>query len=1010
MEYNQKIMKQLSNYGIVLLFGALLLSPLSIWAQEQVSGTVTDENGAPLPGTTVVVEETNQGTTTDFDGNYQINAAQGQTIVFSYVGYESQSMAVGTSSSINMQLKAANELEEVVLTGVAGKTDLKKVSFAVGKVNEDEIQQAPGVNPANAIRSKVPGVTVVQGSGLPGNASAIRIRGATSLIGSQAPLIILEGIILEGTLADINSEDIESMEILKGSAASSLYGSRAANGVIQIFTKRGSSSLGTDIKIRSEYGVSYIPKTRLPSIAQHHNYQLDSDGQFLLDEEGGLQLEDDKIIDNDFPNYFDSVNQFYKSNDFHSQYISITNRSEGSNSLISFQNLEQEGILSLDFYGYNRQNFRLNHDIKISDKFRISSSNLVSASEGIEPTLGSGSPFYSLLFTPPHANLHEKNSEDGSEYNWDAQSEANWPTTETNPLYTLNNLNLTRNRERFVSNLKLSYLITDYLELETYYSIDYENSRFSQFVDTDWLDEENSTFLNGYIFQTRFNSRADNISATLAFDKYVNDNLNLKIKVNYFHENRNTSSINASGTELGITGLNTLDNVISGSENIGSSRFNIVANSFSIISAFDYKDRYLIDFLVRNDGVSLFGPNVRNQNFYRFSAAYRISEDLNLNGIDEWKIRGSFGTSGLRPPFSAQYETYNVSQGTATKSTIGNDDLGPYFSTELEVGTNLSFLNIFDFELNYATKSTNGQVLPVDIPVELGGFASQWQNAGTLESSTYEALLRADIINKNNLSWDISFLFSSTDQTITELARPEFQIGPNNAFLIKEGEPFGIFYGHKVLDNLADLPAGTDLSTYRINDDGYVVNEDHEPQFLLDENGNKSQVVIGDINPDFNLSISSTLNLKKFSAYLLFDIKKGGDVYNQTKQWTYRELLHPEVDQTGKPEAEKIPAGYYSGLYNINNTTSHFVEDGSYFKFRELNLSYNLTQDLMGETSFVKNIKFSLIGRNLITISNYSGVDPEVTVLGNGDQTNFMFDGFGYPNFTTVTGGIEINF
>jgi TonB-dependent SusC/RagA subfamily outer membrane receptor len=344
MEYNQKIMKQLSNYGIVLLFGALLLSPLSIWAQEQVSGTVTDENGAPLPGATVVVEETNQGTTTDFDGNYQINAAQGQTIVFSYVGYESQSMAVGTSSSINMQLKAANELEEVVLTGVAGKTDLKKVSFAVGKVNEDEIQQAPGVNPANAIRSKVPGVTVVQGSGLPGNASAIRIRGATSLIGSQAPLIILDGIILEGTLADINSEDIESMEILKGSAASSLYGSRAANGVIQIFTKRGSSSLGTDIKIRSEYGVSYIPKTRLPSIAQHHNYQLDSDGQFLLDEEGGLQLEDDKIIDNDFPNYFDSVNQFYKSNDFHSQYISITNRSEGSNSLISFQNLEQEGI------------------------------------------------------------------------------------------------------------------------------------------------------------------------------------------------------------------------------------------------------------------------------------------------------------------------------------------------------------------------------------------------------------------------------------------------------------------------------------------------------------------------------------------------------------------------------------------------------------------------------------------------------------------------------------------
>ena len=294
-------MKQSIQNGIVWLLGIALMSPLFGWSQGLITGTVSDENGMPLPGATVVVEETNAGTTTDFDGNYQISASTGQTLIFSYVGYESQSVAVGISSSIDVQLQAANELEEVVLTGVAGKTDLKKVSFAVGKVNEDEIQQAPRVNPANAIRSKVPGVTVVQGSGLPGNASAIRIRGATSLIGSQAPLIILDGVILEGTLADINSEDIESMEILKGSAASSLYGSRAANGVIQIFTKRGISNLGTYIKIRSEYGVSYIPKTRLPSIAQHHNYQLDSDGQFLLDGEGGLQLEDDGIIDNDFP-------------------------------------------------------------------------------------------------------------------------------------------------------------------------------------------------------------------------------------------------------------------------------------------------------------------------------------------------------------------------------------------------------------------------------------------------------------------------------------------------------------------------------------------------------------------------------------------------------------------------------------------------------------------------------------------------------------------------------------
>ena len=977
--------------------------------QKSISGTILDETGGPLPGATVLVEGTNRGVTTDFDGNFSIQASEGETLIVSYVGYADQSIPIGSQDSYSATLSPDNELEEVVLTGVAGKTDLKKVSFSVGKVGEDAIQQAPGVNPANALRSKVPGVTVVQGSGLPGQSSSIRIRGATALVGSQSPLIIVDGVILEGTLADINSEDIQSMEVLKGSAASSLYGSRAANGVIQIFTKRGNTNFGTNVKIRSEYGISYIPENRLPQIAQHHNYQLDSSGEFLLDNSGGLQLEDDKIIDNDFPDYFNSIDQFYKANDFHSEYIQVTNRTENSAALLSFQNLSQDGVLSFDFFGYQRQNFRVNYDLNITDKLKISTSNLFSSSEGIEPSLGSGSPFYTLLFTPPHADLNGTNSEDGSPYNWNAQTEAPWPTTETNPLYTLNNQKFERVRDRIISNLKLTYNFNEYLEFETYYSIDYENQKFSLFVDKNWLDDQNNTFLNGFISQARFNSRADNISATLAFDKNVTDDLNIKAKTNYFYENRHWSNISASGSELGITNLNTLDNITSDNESVSSSQFDIIAKSYSLIIALDYKDRYLVDFLIRNDGVSLFGPNVRNQNFFRVSGAYRISEDLKIPGIEEWKLRSSYGTAGLRPNFAAQYETYTVNEGSATKNTIGNNDLGPFFSKEIEIGTNLSFLNRFNFEFNYAEKNTEGQVLPVDIPVELGGFARQWQNAGTLQSKTYEASLGIDIINNESSSWNLNFLFSTTDQLITKLNRPEFQTGPSNAFLIKEGEPFGIFYGNKVLTSLSGLPAGSDATQFSVNNEGYVVDQNQIPQFVLDENGGKAQVIIGDINADFNLSINSNYSYKNFSTYILFDWKQGGDVYNQTKQWTYRELLHPDVDQSEKAEADKISSEYYSGLYNVNATTDHFVEDGSFFKLRELNVSYNFTEETLGNSG-IKNIKLSLIGRNLFTISNYSGVDPEVTVLGNGDQTNFMFDGFGYPNFTTFTGGIEINF
>ena len=805
------------------------------WAQQKtIRGTVLDETDTPLPGATVIIDGTAEGVSTDFDGNFSINATIGDVLVVSYVGYADQRITVGDQDNLTINLALDNELEEVVLTGVAGRTDTKKVSFAVGKVGEDVIQQTPGVNPANALRSKVAGVTVVQGSGLPGTGSAIRIRGATALVGSQSPLIIVDGVILEGTLADINSEDIQNMEILKGSAASSLYGSRAANGVIQIFTKRGNTNIGTNIKVRSEYGISYIPEQRLPEIAQHHYYKVDSSDNFLLDSSGGLQIDDDEIADNDFPNYFNSINQFYRSNDFHSEYVSITNRTENSNTLLSFQNLSQEGILSFDFFGYNRQNYRINYDLDITDKLKLSTSNLFSSSEGIEPSVGSGSPLYTLLFTPPHADLNGTNSEDGSPYNWNASDDAIWPTLETNPLYGLNNQQFERTRDRIISNLKLTYSFTDYLDFETYYSIDYENQMFSLFVDKTWLDTETPAFVNGFISQTRFNSRADNFSATLAFDKNVTDDLNIKAKANFFSENRNFSNIFASGSELGITGLNTLDNVTSDNESIGSNQFNVVAKSYSMIVALDYKDRYLADFLIRNDGVSLFGPNVRNQNFYRVSGAYRISEDMAIPGIQEWKLRGSYGTSGLRPPFQAQYETYTMNEGSATKSTIGNNDLGPFFSKEIEIGTNLSFLDRFNFELNYAEKNTEGQVLQVDIPVELGGFASQWQNAGTLQSKTIEASLGVDLIYTDDISWDLNVLFSTTDQLITKLNRPEFQTGPSNAFLIKEGEPFGVFFGNQVLRDLADLPSSADKTQYTVNNDGIVIDKNHAPQFLLD--------------------------------------------------------------------------------------------------------------------------------------------------------------------------------
>lgn len=994
---------------ISLLF---VLVPLEYASSQQrlISGTVTEAGGGiPLPGASVVIQNTSTGVSTDFDGNFSIQAETGDVLVVSYIGFQDQVVVVSEADNYSVFLILDSELDEVVLTGVAGKTDLRKVSFSVGKVSEEILQQVPAVNAANALRGKVAGVTVVQGTGLPGVASNIRIRGGSSLTGSQAPLILLDGVILDGSLADIPSEDIQEIEVLKGSAAASFYGSRAANGVVQIFTKRGSSKLGASIRIRGEYGNTYIPEARLPSIAQHHYYKLDASGNFELGVDGAYAIDEDGIIDNPFPVYYDNLSSFFVPQNTHTQNVSLSSRSENSRSYISFTNLSQSGILDFDHFGYDRQSLRVNHDISISDRLELSTSTFISASTGNEPALGAGSPFYTLLFTPPHADLSAPNDEDGSPYNWNAQRETGWPSNETNALYTLNNEIFENRRQRVTGNYKLSYDLTNYLNLEGAYSLDYITTDFDFFVDKGWLDTENSTYANGYIQRNRFKSRKDNFQVTLSFDKNVNEDLNVKAKLSYFYDDRHTHSVFAQGSSIGITGLNDLNNVVADEEGVGSSKFDFVEKSYSGLLALDIKDRYIIDFLLRRDGNSLFGPDVREQNFYRISGAYRLNEDFDIPGIEELKLRASYGTAGLLPPFAAQYETYDVSQGKASKSTIGNKGLGPFYSAELEIGTNIQVGPSIFFEYNYAEKATEGQVLPVDIPVEIGGFPFQWRNAGTLTSFTNEFALTVNWLNQESLFLDTTLSFQSTNQFISKLEKPEYQIGPSNAFIIEEGKNFGTFQGSKVLTSLDELAPSQDPAKHAINDEGYVINTDTgNPVFLLDENGNQAEVPIGDINPDFQLALNSTLRIGNFSAYVLWDWKHGGNVYTQTKQWTYRELLHSEVDQSGKPEAQKKKAGYYSTLYNVNNTTSHFVEDASYLKLRELNLSYTVKNVIfLNKTG---SIKVSLIGRNILQIDNYSGVDPEVTVPGNGDQTNFFFDGFGYPTYTTLTGGLEFNF
>lgn len=410
---------------------------------------------------------------------------------------------------------------------------------------------------------------------------------------------------------------------------------------------------------------------------------------------------------------------------------------------------------------------------------------------------------------------------------------------------------------------------------------------------------------------------------------------------------------------------------------------------------------------------------------------------MNISEFQDIKLRAGLGTTGQRPGFSNQYETFSVSNGIATKSALGNRDLRPSKVTELEVGTDFSFLNMFKAEFNYAKSVAKDQIIFVPLP-SVAGFTGQYQNAGTMENNTIEFALTANVIDTKDFKWDMNVNASRTRQTVTELNRAPYKIGGGGGlssamFYIKPGEDFGVMYGNIHARSLNDLitdaggnvinlngVTGKKVTDFTINSDGYVIlagteGKTTELAYMLLDTASKQllETAIGNGNPDLILGVGNTVDVMGFRLYVLVDAQFGGNVYNATKQLLYFNNRHGDMDQAGKPDNLKKAASYYttpSSLYNGNNPVKHFVEDGGFVTIREVSLSYTLGKALFTDIGmdFVKDMKISLIGRNLFTFSNYSGYNPEVAMQDN--SVNFRVDQYTYPVFRTFTAAFQLRF
>lgn len=1056
-----------------------------------VTGTVAGGNGEALGGAIVVIDELRLAVATTVKGTYTLTVpaanvhGQAVTIRARYIGY------APTSAQITLNAGTQNQnftlkwdpftLNAVVSTGVAEATDAKKLTVAVGHVDASQLNQAPAVTALGALEGKVAGVRVVDANGSPGGEPVIRLRGSTSLTtpsscnsqpcastATPGPLIIVDGTITRQGLADINSEDIERVEVVKGAAASSLYGSDAANGVVQIFTKRGERLADgqLSVTVRNEYGQSFRPKSIPTALASP--YLIDTAGTYtdangatvnngdFITTAGNLvginaqpTIKPDHIADNPYSLFghavYDPQSQMLTHGAFYTNYISIGQRRGNTNYNLSFENTKQDGIIIL-LKGYNRQNFRLNVDQQLTPRLDLSAGGFFGKSNNNQVAQGPGAPFFAVTFIEPYINLFAPNP-DGSPYA--AQIPHLLPNA-SNPLYTLANQKINTDRSRVTGYGRATYRIFDWLSLEGNYNYDQESSNYTNETPKNFLNSHGLPTSGGL---TRVDSggRTFNTGATLTSVRtfhFGSATVRNTTKLAYIYEDQTANNFTLSASAFTVLAVPEFTAVDNTSLSPGSSNITIRNKNYYAITGFDINDRYLFDGLVRRDGSSLFGPLSRWQNYYRVSGAYRVSQDFHISGIDEWKLRASYGTAGLRPQFDAQFETFSVSGGIPTKHTLGNNSLRPAHSGEVEIGTNIDFLSRFSAEYSYSRKETRDQILLVPLS-SATGYLNQWQNAGTLLGNTHELSLGVILANKPEFSWQLNVAADRTRQKITQLSTAPYLVGPDYAgnndvtqmFRIAAGQTFGVIYGTKIVRSYAELcqdptkapqcvPGGVWApDSVIINEDGFLVRKSQyhskSEKFIpfVDATGNKV-VQIGDVNPDFNASFTTNLRFKGFSAYALVDWVQGGNIYNATRQWPFFENRDRIVDQSHKPAVNcagnpdptcpystgKKPIEYYQALYNGINPIDFFVEPGTYVKIKELNVSYTFSRNQLEALHLgVNTLRIGVIGRNLFTFTKYSGYDPEVAGL-SGDPFSFRIDGFSYPNYRTFTGFMEINF
>ena len=1025
----------------ILLQCFLLLMSWTAFAQPKtVTGFITDPERKPISNVTVQVQNSTVGTSSDATGQFTIQVPNSDAVlVFSAIGYATQQIRVGDNQTLQISLKGGTQsLQEVVVTALGVTRDKRSLGYATQTVRGSEIANKGELNVVNALQGRVAGVNITSASGGAGASSNINIRGIHSFTQNNQPLFVVDGIPVSNNLdrtnggttgsngdfqppnraLDIDPNIIESINILKGGAAAALYGSRAANGVIVITTKRGSSARGkADITLGSSYSLQ-----RAYGLLEYQNeYGQGLNGIYnpISANSWGPRIGATPTLANGLLNaagqaapyvaYPDNVQDFFETGSVWDNSLNINGGDQNQNYTFSISNSAQEGIIPNQ--NFNRTTVRFGANTTIREKLKIGGSVNYTNSEQRGVTGGNGSTALGPLVGVTRTTDLLAYKRDGTYKNPDGTN--NWyvPSTD-NPYFGAYENPVTSNLSRVIGSVNLGYDLASWLNVGYRLGIDNYTDRRKQIFAKSSNQRPAGQVLEDIFYRSELTGQLLlNAKKNDIFFKGLNANLLLGNEINQ----RKYQNVSVQGDQLTIPGFYNVNNATVFTN--GTGELNYVRRLVGVFGqlSLGYNNYLFLELTGRADRSSTL-PENKNVYFYPSASASFVLSDafkIQSNILSYAKIRASYAKVGNdAPPYQLENVygpgTYgnNVAQvilpittgtttlsGFAANSSISSPDLSPEFTKSFEAGFNVGlFKNRMSIDFAYFKETSTDQIFRVSMAPS-SGYNTKLTNVGKMENQGVEALVNVTAVSTKNLRWEISANFTRIRNKVISISEGVTQssisgtgtayagTSGTNAFTgtipsIVEGEPYGVIVGSK-------LP--------RSPDGQFIINAT-TGTFAAGIAGS----VLADPNPDFRLGVTNTITYKMFSLSALIDYRQGGDIVSFTAGFgksagtiketaVDRELprIIPGVilDATGKyiPNTIQIPSQVYWRSFGLQSDLN--VYDATVFRVREISLGVNIPADVTKKAR-LSGARFSVFGRNLFYDAPNSPIDPEVNTAG----------------------------